>query len=583
MPRFTENVADGFFALDGGMNSATSPSLIPPNQYAFGVNVTNRDAFLRTRPRFRQLSIDWAGNEDAQNWFENNPISGQTYFQASNGQPSAVCCAGGRFFAAEIDGTMAHPFEFTPQGPRNDRYQTITWFCQAANLLVAQNGEDIPVIFDGASGRRSNILANEVPVGRQMGYINNRLFVVAPNMREIFPGDLAYATPTSAVTFTEINENPGGGPLSVPLEIGGITGVIVTAQTNTAAGQGTLLVATERAVSSINPIVQRNLWNTIQLQSIALIGNGYSGNGLTVVNGDVWGRSVDGFRSYIMAQRNFINYSGSTSWGNTPQSREISRIIQDDEPSLLKYSSVVYFDNRLLCTVGPQVIANGLGCYHLGIASLNFDGISTLTQKSTPCWEGLWTGVTPYGFLTGKFDDEERCLMFSFNAETGKNELWEITKDYGDDLDKDDVATRIEASFESRSCNFESPYNPKELQATEIFADSIVGTVDFSLQYRPDQYPCWLDYKTWTECAGTASCDPVGLVGMACVQPIFTAPQFRPRMDLGKPPRSCDPVLMDVNYRGYEFQLRLSWTGQARVRTGIMMVNKRDVNATVKC
>jgi len=490
------------------MNSGISPSLLQPNQYAFGVNVTNRGGFVRTRPLFRQIAIDFGGNSDAESWFQSKPISGQDYFQPATSVAQGVCCAGGRFFSFMMGDTTATAFEFTPSGSRNDQYQDQTWFCQAANLLVAQNGEDIPVIYDGANGRRSQISAlNECPVGRQMAYINDRLFVVLPDMREIAPGDLAYETATSVVTFTEINEEPGGGPLSIPLEIGGITGMVVTAQVNTIAGQGQLLVTTDRAISSINPVVNRASWDTIQLQSIALVGNGYSGNGLAVVNADVWGRSVDGIRSYIMAERNFLTFYGP-SWGNTPQSREVARILEDDDASLLRFSSMVYFDNRLICTVAPTALANGAGCYHQGMAVLNFDNISSITTKSTPTWESVWTGINPYGFFTGSFNDQQRCFAFCYNPQTQLNELWEITTEYGDDSD----VTPIAASIESKSFNFQAPYAPKSLQGVEVFVYNLVGNVDFTLEYKPDQYPCWLPYRSWSECAGSASCSPQGNV-----------------------------------------------------------------------
>lgn len=165
--------------------------------------------------------------------------------------------------------------------------------------------------------------------------------------------------------------------------------------------------------------------------------------------------------------------------------------------------------------------------------------------------------------------------MFSYRKETGQNELWEITRQYGDDNDD----TRISCFLESRSFNFQTPFNSKDLQSTEIFADEMSGQVDFVLQYKPDQYPCWLDYNDWSECAGVASCSPMGLIDGICAQPVFTAPQFRPRMDSGRPPLSCDPAQNRVNARGYEYQLRIQWTGQAQVRNAIVFANVRDENA----
>lgn len=578
MARQPENVGDGFNSLIGGMNSGISPSLIENNQYAFGINCTNRGGFLRTRPKFRKITIDFNGDSDAESWFSSKPISGQYVYQSLLGSASAVCCAGGRFFSFPVQGTATAGIEFTPSNGRNDQYQPITWFVQGANFLIAQNGEDIPVLWDGGMGRKSDIIgSNEVPVGKQMAYINSRVFVVLPDGREIVAGDLAYSTPTSVVTFKEVllPASEGGQPLSIPLELGGINGVAVTLQYGTPNGQGSLLLATDRAIASVNPIVQRNLWPTIQLQSVVLVGNGFSSNGLAIVNGDVWGRSVDGFRSFIQAQRTYNPYFGG--WGNTPQSREVQRIIEGDDRSLLQFASMIYFDNRLLMTAMPRTIGNGQGCYHEGIVALNFDNISSITAKSNPGYDGLWTGIQPYGFCQGNFNGTQRCFAFCYFPDTQTNELWEITTEYGEDND----VTPIVASMESKSFNFQTPYNSKQLTMAEVFVDNIVGSVDFSISYKPNQYPCWIPWKTWNECAAVPDCTTEGLVNGVCKQPGFQALQYRPRMEIGPPPNVCDPALNEIMSRAYEFQVKLQWTGQASIRAMNLFANQRAENNNV--
>lgn len=569
MARQPENVNDGMYSALGGVNSNISPSLLADNQVSFAVNATNRGGFWRSRPKFRKITLDFNGNDDAANWFYSNPISGQYYYSPSSGStPLLVCCAGGRFFAFQLSGNTASIFEFTPSDGRNSQFQSHTWFCQAANFLVAQNGLDLPVIFDGATGRRSNIKDNEVPTGRQMAYINNRLFVVAPNGRQIYPGDLAYSTPTSAITFTEILDpaTAGGQPLGIPIELGGIKGLIATAQQDTAAGQGTLLVATDKALCSINAIVQRSQWPNTSLQNVAMIGNGFVTDGLCVVNGDVWGRSVDGYRSYIMARREF------GQWGNTPQSAEMNRVLVFDDKAELEYSSCVYFDNRLLMTVNPTPLNNGQGAYHNGIIALNFDNISTINEKSTPSYDGLWTGIHPYGFCSGDIEGKQRC--FSFCKFDSGNELYEITTEYGDDND----TQRIESFIETRSFTFKSPFKLKQLEDVEIYADEISGEVNFNLMYRPNQYPCWTDYKSWSECAAKADCSTMGSIDGICHPLTFQEIQYRPRMVLGKPQFATDPVLKSSLSIAYEFGLRLQWTGQARIRGILLAGSERDVN-----
>jgi hypothetical protein len=565
MSRWVENLNDGMFSAEGGMNSGISPSLIQSNQTYTNVNSTNRGGFWRSRPKFMKRQINFGGSVDIETWFKNYAISGQTYFSAPSGQSLLACCVGGRVFSFSLNNDNSFNIsEFTPPGNRNSLNQPITWFCQAATYLIAQNGLDTPIIFDGSNGRRANQAASEVPTGRQMAYINNRLFIVDNTQREILPGDLAYQTATSVLQFIEISDSAasGGQPLSIPLEAGGIKGIIPTAQLDTQAGQGTLLVATEKAVTSINAIVQRSLWPTIQLQNIALVGNGFSTNGLAIVNGDVWGRSSDGYRSFIMARREF------GAWGNTPQSEEVQRFLDYDDLTLLEFSSSVYFDNRLLMTVNPKAYQGG--AYHNGIIALNFDNISSLAGKSSPSYDGLWSGIKPYGFCTGNFNGKQRCFAFCY-SETG-NELWEITTEYGDDND----TTRIEWVVETRSFTCDHPMIKKAIDSVEVYVDNVWGQVDFELMYKPDQYPCWLPYTTWSECAAKSDCDVQGYLNGVCQQPLHGEPQYRARMNAGKPPVTFDSVQGTSQNIAYEFQLRLRMIGHARLRALRLLANLRD-------
>jgi hypothetical protein len=258
----------------------------------------------------------------------------------------------------EVKDNTARAREITPSFGSWVSSQPKTWYCQALQYLVAQNGLDSALIFDGVNSNYSNPTKNEVPTGRQMAYINSRLFVVDESGSQVIGGDLGNMTRRSVIEFTEINRAAadGGLPLQMPVQLGIIKGIISTAMQDTAAGQGSLLVSGNKAVSSLNPVTQRSQWPNIQLQAITLIGSGFCSDGLAVVNGDVWGRSQDGWRSYIMARREF------GEWGNTPQSREIERILQYDDPKLLEFADCIYFDNRLLMTVNPQQMRNGCCC-----------------------------------------------------------------------------------------------------------------------------------------------------------------------------------------------------------------------------
>lgn len=555
------------------MDSGRSPSLLATNQAAFLCNATNRDGFVRTRPRFKNFTLNFEGEEDAEDHFMSHAISGQTYYSPPNGTPLLMCCCGGRFYTLNIIGNQAIVSDVTVPNDSNNQYLKKTWFEQAAQYMVAQNGSDGAYIFDGTTGRRSDILNNEIPSGRQMAYINGRLAVVLPNAREISIGDLAYVTSTSVLEFTEILRPAidGGQPLSVPIENGPITALVATAQMDTTAGQGVLLAASAKSISTFNPIIQRSQWPNITLQSIALIGNGFLNSDLAIVNGDVWGRSIDGWRSFIMARREF------STWGNRVQSQEVKRILNLESPQILANETFVYFDNRLLGCCTPMEVSGGI--YHKGIIALNFEGVSSITQTSTPAYDGLWTGLQPYGLVVGAIEGYERCFAFCRNRD-GRNSLWEITKEYGHD-DGGESGTPIAAFMESRSFTFGSPVRWKQLQSSELWIDQLDGSVSFDLRYRPDQLPCWFSWWTGTECATMSDCETLDEFG--CLIPTTFRSQYRSRINIGSPEDDCNDI-DDTNSRfGYEFQIRLAWTGNCRIRTFVLYADLKDVDPTLNC
>lgn len=571
MPRDRSNVNDSFVTLDGGMDSGTAASLIATNQGAFFCNATNRGGYIRTRPKFNNLSLNFEGETESEEWFMEHSITGQTYYSPSNGFPVLVCCCGGRFYKFNITKNEAIVEEISIDGDRNNQYLTKTWFCQAAQYLIAQNGSDAPFIYDGANSRRPTPGKNEVPTGRQMAYINSRLFVVLPNAREIAPGDLAYVSATSVIEFTEILRPAieGGQPFAVPIENGPITALIATAQMDTTAGQGVLLAASAKSISSFNPIIQRSQWPNITLTGVALIGNGFVTSDVAIVNGDVWGRSLEGWRSYVMARREF------GTWGNRVQSHEIDRIIELESQIIISNESFVYFDNRLLGCCTPVAVTGGI--YHKGMVALNFEGVSSLTKTTSPAYDGLWTGIKPYGLVTGAIEGYDRCFAFCRNEE-GANSLWEITKEYG--YDDEDIP--IQSFLESRSFTFGTPVRWKKIQSCEIWIDQLVGTVEFDLKYRPDQSPCWYDWKTVTECANEADCETLNEFG--CLVPTAYRPQYRPRINIGQPEDGeCATASGTVSSYGYEHQIRLAWTGNCRIRTVVIYADLKDVDTTLNC
>ena len=396
----------------GGVNSADRPSDIRDDQIHWAENITVRGGRLTQRPGFRQISTAGDSDEELELAAEAARLhfQGATYYEDAGKRGYIVVSAGGRSFRFKITNNSASVLEITnPSDPNNDQ-APIIYHQQADTNLVIQDGSSIPLIYNGASARRAE--RDEVPIGSgPMAYGMGRLWVA--DGYDYVAGDIK-GGPTGVLKFTENDYLSEGGAFTVPLQRGGITAMQFTASPNTALGQGELCIATPNAVYSTVVPTDRDTWKSLSdpVQRIILINNGSQSHSSTVlVNGDLYIRSRDGIRSIIQAVRDF------SQPGNIPISREVARALNEDNHSLLKFTSGILYDNRLLMTTKARAKWNG--AYFDGLVVLDFDLISSLGNRRQQAWDGVWTGLQFLHVLKGEFGGVERAFAIVRNPEKG--------------------------------------------------------------------------------------------------------------------------------------------------------------------
>ena len=485
----------------------------------------------------------------------------QGAYNYSHGKNSyLVTSIGGHIYKINTETGMVQ--DITPTNGVNSFGETIydpnasdievAYFQQAEHYLIIQNGESAAIIFDGATSRRANSAGTEVPTGTVMAYGNGRLWVARG--REFVAGDIV-GGPTDVIEFTENTYIAEGGAFAVPLDTGDITAMRFMNQPDSSLGQGELLVHTSRAVFAVNVPTSRDSWKSLQYPTVRIVAINYgsvSDRSCALVNGDMFYRAPDGIRSFISSRREWQEY------GQIPVSREIGPVLRDEKHhEIAQRTSVVLFDNRLLTTVTPQNTSQGV--YFRGIAPLDFDTVGGTGEKMPPAWEGLWTGLNFLQLLTAEVNEEERCFAFHLNS--GCNiQLWELTKDGV----KDAGNSRIGCYIETPSYSFENPLELKQLEYGEMWVDDLRGEVDFTVRYKPNQYPAWVDWNSWTECAKAETCNPVA---GSCLTLKNYKPQYRSRMRLPQPLDDCEATNNLPMRNGYEFSSRIEWVGHARIKT----------------
>jgi hypothetical protein len=405
----------------------------------------------------------------------------------------------------------------------------------------------------------------ELPAGRMGAYVNGRNWVsltdgftfIASDLVGSSSGTIAYNFRDAVLNAVENAYIIGGGLFRVPASGEQITAMVSMATLDNTLNGGPLAVLTSNTVFSCNAPVDRLTWAnlTYPLLPVVAIDCGSEGqNCTTVFNSDLVFRSEKGISSLILARRNF------DTWGNVPISREVEPILSLDNKTLLSFASSVSFDNRRLQTANP--IQTSLGVYHTKLVVLNADPLSSLGGKLPSVYDGAWQDLNVLQLMSGKFQGVKRAFAFCLSADLSAIELWEILP--SSDTRIEDVIDPVAGTTRPITWSFETPVlfreqdlrqrRFKRLTNGEIFIDQLIGQADFQVFYRPDDYPSWIPWLSWSEVAKLDA-------------PVGSNPQFRPRMGLGEPSGiPCDNVTNRPFREGYYFQLRVIVKGHPRFK-----------------
>jgi len=399
----------------------------------------------------------------------------------------------------------------------------------------------------------------ELPVGTIGVYGLGRNWMSLPDGKSYIGGDIVGSSSgtnvnpsnykyADAVLKVSQNQFLAGGQVNgtglafvVPGAGERIRAMQFTAQLDSSIGQGPLQIFTDDTVFSNTAPADATTWSklTSPIQTEGLIGSGaISQYAVSQSNGDLFFRLSDGaIQSMMMARLDF------NKWGNTPISIEVRPIIMDDQPSLLPYTSMTTFDNRLLMTCKLTQFPRGV-C-GTSIVALNFDPISNLSGKLPSIWEGEWNGLNILQFVTGFFNDAKQCFAICLDSLTGEIMLYRILSD-----SESKTATNTDAfswSFESPMMVVDPPqgHRPyKRLISGEFSVNYLESDVSYTAYYKSDQGPDWV---YWYD---------------SVIH--YDSTMNRRRISLGSPSGTVFDVANNAPTReGYNFQVKLVFSAPA--------------------
>jgi len=592
-------IFDGFATLEGGVDGGREANLIEANQMAAAENIAFRGGRASTRPGIRLIggsellsnpSHSYNPNgtdagavsipaERADVHFDTGVFQAARYYAPPFGQACIMILIDGRLFrftptpAGSGQDTIGNPVKIIDDLPIPTRLTSgyaHGWLLQADKFLIAQDGICAPVIYDGVTARHSktqqvNKYGPEVPVGTIMSYGLGRIVVVINGDQNIRFGDLygshadSISAADSIIRFEETTFLAEGFDAALPFEMGKATGLTFFPQLDTSTGNGQLLAFAEKGAAAFFLDLPRTSWQTSQFQQLALLSTGLRGDkSISAVNEDLWFRSDDGWRTFRQAR------SEASGWAHIPLSTNIRPYVDNDTPELLKYTSSIYFDNRLIGLAEPE--------WNMGRPVMNrmvvcdFDILSSFGTRNKPAWDGTWTlpNVKFTQVVTGVFNGEKRAFIFGVDQTTNKNTIYELSLDDGDDFSGPVQWTLITRAFDfSKSGSGSSVFNESEVYDADIWL-SEMSSVDtpISIFYKPDNYASWIQWKTYSSKFGL-----IGFPQSTTPGAVPTATEgFAPRVSFGKPSYRGD--FQNTNRslrRGYQFQVMIQGSGHVRI------------------
>jgi hypothetical protein len=564
------------------IQSALAPNGLKRNQLAWLSNGTVRGGGVTCRTGWAKRFV----HATASGLFQ----GGWLYLPINDGAPYFIFSIGGRIWKVLAESPYTATDLSTAFGLTNPATEPIAHFVQGEEFLVIQAGDygktatpTLPLFWDGSTLRRSvgitntNIATNtngvnEIPAATCMDYYQGHIWyaqgrtVLAGDVVKGPSGTIAYDYRDSILNVTENPLSFGGDGFTVSTNDGNIRAIEHGANINVPLGESELFVGTRKTIYSMSVPVTRAQWiNTTEpIDKVVQITNGpYGDRCIVAVNGDLFYQASDGIRSLKVAVRNFAE------WGNIPISSNLERLLQFNDRSLMRSCSGMTFDNRLYQSELPY--ASPVGTAFKALVTLDFDIMSSLdNQAPPPAWEGMLEGLNFLQLYSGNFGGRERSFGAVYSDTSGKVELWEITNsDRFNNQDVSATSTRTDWYLETPAFTFAKDLELKKLVGGEIWFDKLYGTVELTVEWRPDADPCWQFWHHDSLCSAKSTCEDVTNPVCYPEQPYREGYKWPVTLPIPPYPK-CSNQGARPSDIGYQFQVRITLKGWCRIR-GIML------------
>lgn len=163
--------SDSFADFSLGVNTNLPAIALPRNQMASATNCTVRGNFVKHRPPFRHLDLEFA-SADIESAFATGLFQGACAYVPDFGNTSLICSISGKFYLVTPVGTSALVTDISAADDGVTDAQQF-WLWQGENFCFINDGTNPTAIYDGATTVRAY-------QGEVVGTISNTWTVPAP-------------------------------------------------------------------------------------------------------------------------------------------------------------------------------------------------------------------------------------------------------------------------------------------------------------------------------------------------------------------------------------------------------------------
>lgn len=592
-------IIDGSQDFSGGVDSSKVATVqstlnkngLPRDTLAWLNNATVRSNGITQRAGWQPLIVIPSGY-----W------QGGFIYDPDAGFPYLVCVISGVVYRVDLEA----PYQVTDltggdpnlRHPSDPTVAEMCFFCQAESYLVIQagdffnpgtpnppvtdsSGRTLPLFWDGTTLWRSvgiigpvnipgtgHLPLNEIPAATAMDYYENRLWYAQG--RKYSAGDIVGGPSGDPAlngqdAVLKVTENPlalGGDGFTLPSMSGNIRAIVHSSQLNASLGQGSLYVGTRKAIYNPQVPITRQDWigadtSNMPSQPIVQLINGPCGHrSIIPINGDLYYQAFDpAIRSLIRAVQYFAQP------GNTAISQNVNRALKLNDRGLMRFSSSIYYDSRLLTLVLPKLGTDGVNIIHQAILALDFDVVTNLSGRNNAVWEGVYDGLPFVELISVDYEGVPRALAVILSDADNTLQLWELTEDDKTDNGDNRVTWSPEfPAFTWSSSGYEAEL--KQLSGGEMWVDRVSGRVEMAVYYRPDGDPCWRKWFNTDFCAArNQDLDPAAY---PC-EPLNEGYVF-PIVFPEPCPYDCDAMGRRPTTIGYQFQVKVVMKGFCRIK-----------------